>query len=194
MGKRFLGRGLHALKVTQQRSVGQGVARLRWKRPQGEVETVPPAALFKVGPPQEGLTARYYPNETWSGEPLFTQVTPFVLLSWPEADPVSGPFSARFTGALRIEKPGRYTFRVMADDGGRLSIDGKVLAEALEALRANRFSVRTELSAGDHPIQLDYYQRGGSNALEFFWQGPGGGEGPVPPEVLVPKGAQAVTR
>jgi hypothetical protein len=44
------------------------------------------------------------------------------------------------------------------------------------------------LGAGDHPIQLDYYQRGGSNALELFWAGAGVAEGQVPPEVLVPEG------
>ncbi len=185
---RFLGRGLHKLEVSQQHSDRQVLARLRWKTPPGSDEIVPTSALFRVGPPQHGLTAHYFGNETWAGEPLFGQTTPFLLLFWPEGEPVASSFSARFTGALRIEKPGPYHLRIDADDGAKLWLDGKVLAEGLTPLRVNRLLADVELSAGDHPIRIDYFQRGGSNTLVFFWQrSPTEPETPVPPDALIPE-------
>ncbi len=190
-GARFLGRGLHKIEVSQQHSDRQEVARLRWKTPQGGDDIVPATAFFRVGPPHRGLSAHYFRNETWAGEPIFAQTTPFLLLFWPEGEPLPSPFSARFIGSLHIEKPGSYHLRIGADDGARLWLDGKVLAEGLTPLRVNRLLADIELSAGDHPIQIDYFQRGGSNALVFFWRrAPAEPETPVPPEALIPQAAR----
>jgi 4-amino-4-deoxy-L-arabinose transferase-like glycosyltransferase len=122
----------------------------------------------------------------WAGEPVFHQVTPFLLLFWAEGDPFYSPFSAHFRGKIRIEKPGRYFFDIQADDGARLILDGEVVAEELTPLRANRPQAEVDLEAGEHSIQIDYFQVGGSNALEFYWRGPGVPYGPVPPDVLIP--------
>ena len=119
-------------------------------------------------------------------EPVFSQVTPFLLLFWAEGDPFYSPFSVRLTGALRIEEAGRYFLDIQADDGARLLVDGKVVAEELTPLRANRPQVDLDLAAGEHPVQIDYFQVGGSNALEFYWRTPRGDYGPVPPQVLIP--------
>ena len=185
-GPRFLGRGLHALRVTQEQPGRTGRAVLSWKTGDGAVEAVPPQALFQIEPPHEGLLAHYYANDDWSGEPRFSQITPFLLLVWPDGEPFPPPFSVRFTGTLRIGAPGTYAFRVNADDTARLSIDGRVVGEAMERFRVNQFTAKTELSAGDHALQLDYVQAGGSSALEFYWQPPGRGDEPVPPSALVP--------
>jgi hypothetical protein len=108
------------------------------------------------------------------------------LLAWPDGNPVQGPFSAHFTGVLRIDQPGLYGLRLFADDGVRLSIDGTVLGEGLVPDRPNAVTVEVELSTGDHEIQIDYFQQGGGSALEFFWTPPGLPEAPVPPAVLIP--------
>lgn len=186
IGERFLARGLHRLEVKQADARGAPIARLGWRTPSRQAELIPPTALFRVGPPQQGLTASYFRGTDWGGEPVFHQVTPFLLLFWAEADPFYSPFSIHFTGKLRIKEPGRYFFIIRADDGARLSLDGKVVAEELTPLRVNDLQADVELAAGDHPIQIDYFQVGGSNVLEFFWRGPGIDYGPVPPSVLIP--------
>lgn len=185
-GERFLARGLHGLEVRQADAPSARIARLSWRTPGGEVNLIPATALFRVGPPRQGLTASYFRGVDWGGERVFHQVTPFLLLFWAEADPFYSPFSVRFTGALRIEEPGRYVFNIRADDGARLSLDGKVVAEELTPLRVNDLQADVELDAGEHPIQIDYFQVGGSNVLEFYWRGPGVDPGPVPPRVLLP--------
>jgi hypothetical protein len=66
-------------------------------------------------------------------------------------------------------------------------LDGIVLGEGLAPDRPNNFEASLDLKPGDHPIQIDYFQRGGGSALEFYWQMPGGDQTPVPPSALVPE-------
>jgi len=191
-GSRFLCSGLHDLRVTQSDTIGganrlQGVARLNWTMPNGTEEIIPAQALFHVQVPAQGLTGYYYAGEKWQGEPLCRTLTPFFLLAWPDQEPVQGPFSAHFVGALRITQAGNYHFWVNADDGARLTLDGTVLGEGLTPDQPNNFEASLDLEPGDHPIQIDYFQQGGGSALEFYWQPPDGNQTPVPPGALVPE-------
>jgi 4-amino-4-deoxy-L-arabinose transferase-like glycosyltransferase len=185
-GKRFLCDGLHSLQVMQPDRQAGGPPQLRWVVPSGKESVIPPGAFYRVPLPDHGLTGTYYANPAWEGEPLCVKRTPYFLLAWPDGNPVQGPFSAHFTGVLRIDQPGLYGLRLFADDGVRLSIDGTVLGEGLVPDRPNAVTVEVELSTGDHEIQIDYFQQGGGSALEFFWTPPGLPEAPVPPAVLIP--------
>lgn len=182
-GATFLGRGLHGLEVEQ---TGPEAVRLLWRTPDGAVQPVPVSALFTAEPPRQGLWGSYYANESWSGPPLMEQITPFLLLAWPPDEPTYHPFSAVYSGLLRIDTPGFYQFRLEADDGVRFALDGVVLGEGLTPDQPNGVRAGLELAAGEHPIQIDYFQRGGGSALEFFWSPPGRSEVPVPPGVLSP--------
>ncbi|MEP7291746.1 MAG: PA14 domain-containing protein, partial [Chloroflexota bacterium] len=188
-GQHYLGRGLYGLRVVWQPGASRDVARLIWQIPdQQDTVPVPREALFRVTWPQQGLLGTYYRNTHWEGTPAFSQVTPFLLLAWPDEQPIvpNGEFSARFTGALRITEAGTYSFHVEADDGVRLTLDGNVLGEALTPNQPNGFDVTTELSAGDHPIQIDYFQQGGGSALRLYWRQGEQNWTPVPPAALVP--------
>ncbi len=185
-GSRFLGRGLHELRVQAEGPLPQPGIRLFWQPPEDAFQPVPAAAFFQVEPPEQGLLGVYFRGENWSGEPVFSQVTPFLLLAWPPDEPFLHPFSARFQGLLRIDEPGRYHFRIDADDGARLTLDGQILGEGLVPDQPNQIQVDVELAAGEHPLVIDYFQRGGGSALEFFWRPPGRAESPVPPDALIP--------
>lgn len=184
---RYLGRGLHSLTLIQEDPNERGAVSLRWRTEVNFGEDVATADFFIASPPQQGLTGFYYRGENWEGEPIFQQISPFLLLSWPRDEPLPHPFSATFTGLLQIENPGLYRFRIKADDGVRLILDGETLGEALIPDRPNQVWVERELSPGLYPIRIDYFQRHGGSALEFFWQPPGEVEGPVPPGVLIPR-------
>lgn len=190
-GSRYLASGLHTFSAQMANPEAQPTAaELVWRRPdptQGMVqEAVPASAFFQIQPPQQGLLATYYAGESWSGPPLFQQVTPFLLLAWSPEGPFAGSFSARFTGSLRMDSPGPVRFRLDADDGVRFIVDGQIVAEALTPDQPNQVIVSLDLAVGEHPIQIDYFQRGGGNALEFYWQPMGLPESPVPPSVLTP--------
>jgi hypothetical protein len=186
-GEHYLGRGMYALRVVSDAGLG-AVASLDWKIGQADFVPVPPQALFHVSGIRQGLLGTYWSNQDWQGNPLFHQVTPFLLLAWPDEQPVvpNGPFSARFTGALHIVDGGSYQFRVEADDGARLTIDGSTLGEGLTAGQPNTIEASMDLTAGDHPIQVDYFQQGGGSALRLFWRRPNGNWEPVPPDALIP--------
>ncbi len=184
-GPRFLGRGLHALHLVEPVAGATRAAPLEWVTPQGNRAVVPHDVLFRMRQPDEGLTTYYYPNADWHGPPLFERVTPILFLAWSDPDPIPGEFSARFVGSLRVAKSGTYGFQIDADDGATLVIDGKVIGQCV-INKFNTFPTSVELSAGDHPIEIRYFQLGGGDALNVFWQPPGDELGLIPPQCLVP--------
>ncbi len=187
-GEGYFGQGLYPLRVTSPGNTA-GDASLMWSSGEEDLVPVPPQALFRLQGSEQGLLASYWDNAAWSGTPVFHEVTPFLLLSWPNGSPVGtgGPFSARFTGLLHVVESGHYDFRVEADDGARLTLDGKVLGEGLTAGQANSFEASAELQSGDHPIVIDYFQQGGGSALRLLWRRSTDEPwSPVPPDVLTP--------
>jgi PA14 domain-containing protein len=186
-GQHYLGRGLYRLRLTWQSGSGNH-PQLIWKVGDGAPQPVSLEALFRVTGPQQGLLGTYWPNMNWEGVPLFHQVTPFLLLAWPDEQPIlpNGEFSARYTGLLHVTEPGDYRFHVSADDGARLILDGNILAEGLTPGQPNEFEINVELPTGDHPIQIDYFQQGGGNGLRLLWSHDGAPLTPVPPTALIP--------
>ncbi|HTP00988.1 MAG TPA: PA14 domain-containing protein [Anaerolineales bacterium] len=184
---RYLGRGLYSLRVESSSVPTEGTG-LSWKIGDADFVPIPPQAFFQLTGLDHGLLGTYWDNVNWEGAPLFHQVAPFLQLAWPDEQPIvpNGPFSARFTGKLHVTDAGPYDFKVEADDGARLTIDGTVLGEGMTAGQPNNFQGSMLLAAGDHPIQLDYFQQGGGSALRLYWRSLDQDWAPVPPEALIP--------
>ena len=115
---------------------------------------------------------------------MFEQVSPLLLFAWPDEEPWYGSFSASWSGSIEVPSDGSYLFRVHADDGVRLWLDGQVAGEGLNPDNVNMAETSVHLSAGRHAIQVDYFQRGGGKALEMWWTPPGGKHQVVPPSAL----------
>ena len=62
-------------------------------------------------------------------------------------------FAFIFTGLLVVEKPGKYTFTIKTDDGGRLFINDKLLIEDDGPHGVRDKAGAVELKAGKHPIK-----------------------------------------
>lgn len=186
-GAKYLGRGVYHLLVIKPQDHTQSFG-FSWKIEDNDIELVPNDALFNIPQPRNGLLSSYYSNLAWEGEPVFQQITPFLLLAWPDQNPIVGEneFSARYTGTLLVEEAGSYLFKVQADDGARLLLDGAEVGAGLKPNQPNDFEVASELTKGDHKIQIDYFQQGGGSALRLYWQLDGGELMPVPPKVLSP--------
>ena len=160
---------------------------LSWVQPgRASAEPVPPTHFFQVAPPVSGLRGEYFTGELWEGEPAFDRVDPLLMFAWPEAEPWPTPFSVRWTGTLHVPADGDYRFVLNADDGVRLWLDDQIVGEGMAPDTVNQIDVQVQLPAGPHPVRIDYYQRGGGKALEFWWQPPGDHLRPVPPGVLSP--------
>lgn len=184
-GRHYLGKGLYTLHLEWK---GEGTPGLEWSMAGGKPSPLPAGTLFRIPERKQGLLASYYDNTNWEGVPLFHQVTPFLLFGWTNENPIvsSSAFTVRFRGALHVTEPGSYQLRVVADDGARLVLDDTVLGEALRESGEHSFEVTKELAQGDHPMMLDYIQRGGGSALRVFWRRGDGLWTPIPPAALVP--------
>lgn len=99
-------------------------------------------------------------------------------------------FAVRWTGVLRVDKGGEYTFFTQSDDGARLTIGGKQIVENDGPHPLSERSGKVTLTAGDHPIRLEFAQGGGGSAIILLWQPPGGKKEIVPATALLhPAGA-----
>jgi mono/diheme cytochrome c family protein len=88
----------------------------------------------------------------------------------------------RFTGRLRIDLEGDYTFYFTANGASRLSIDGKWIAGE-ESWEQEKVDAKTllHLTAGPHEMKVDYVHRGEKPpALKLEWEGPAVARGVIP--------------
>ena len=67
---------------------------------------------------------------------------------------LSDNFFARWTGVLRAEKAGSYTFFTDSDDGSRLIINGKTVVDNGGVHGMQEASGKVDLTAGDHEIRI----------------------------------------
>ena len=107
-------------------------------------------------------------------------------MAWIDPEPLSGPFSVSWKGWLVTPIAGNYRFRIGADDGVRLWIDGQIVGESLRPNSVNQVETRLVLDEGQHAVRVDYFQVGGAKAISFYWQPPGQPETIIPPSYLFP--------
>lgn len=82
-------------------------------------------------------------------------------------------FGACFTGVLEVQDAGSHTFFLNSDDGSRLLIGGKMIVE-YDGLHgpAKEQKGTVELTAGRHPLRVEFFQGGGGKALRVAYEGP----------------------
>jgi serine/threonine-protein kinase len=95
-------------------------------------------------------------------------------------------FAFVFTGQLVIDKPGKYSFWIKTDDGGRLFIGDKKLIDDDGPHGAREKGGTIDLKTGKHPIKAHFYQGTGLFAFDVFWSGPDTlGKQPITEAVLL---------
>lgn len=82
-------------------------------------------------------------------------------------------YALRFTGFWKVEKTGQYRFFLGSDDGSRLLVDGEELIDN-GGIHPHQDKVgRSQITAGIHEIQVDYFQGGGEASLTVEIDGSG---------------------
>ena len=95
---------------------------------------------------------------------------------------------AFITGAINLPEPGSYVFRMNSNDGIRIYLGGVQIWEDPD-IHADRMSPPLEVvveEPGWYEFKVDYYQKKGTSALQWFWTPPGASD-----EVIVPADALA---
>jgi len=93
-------------------------------------------------------------------------------------------FAARFEGFLDIPEAGQWNFVLSSDDGSTLLIDGVSVVDNDGLHGMNKVSGSHTLTAGQHEIEVDFFQGEGGVGLILSWSGPG-----VPKLVPIPASA-----
>jgi beta-glucosidase len=140
-------------------------------------EAVPASALTPSNGQGHGLFGEYFANKNLEGTPTSTQVDNQIQFNWP-GSPAPGVghenFSVRWTGQLTPPKTGKYHLVLSADDGCRLSINGKLLIDHWVDTSEAPIGTNVDLVAGKaYDIKIEYYQAAGDAVARLFWTLPG---------------------
>ena len=121
--------------------------------------------------------------ETLAGlTPKASGLVPEISLNVPQRSKTD-KYALRFTGVLQVAKSGQHTFTVKSDDGARIYVDDKLVADN-DSKQGKRPSGAVELAAGPHRLVVTYGNTGGGESLDVTWSGPGFSNQKIAPDRL----------
>lgn len=91
-----------------------------------------------------------------------------------------------FTGAVRVDTLGTYTFTTTSDDGVRLWIDDSIVVDMWDAHTIRDDAGQAALTPGWHPVKLEFHDQAEIAFLELSWQGPDFEREDIPTDRLRP--------
>ena len=145
--------------------------------PSGYAPPPPPVSVPPVPPVNPTLTggpwtALYYNNKDLSGSPVDTRLDPKINFDWgagsPSAAVNSDGFSALWTSINSFEAA-TYQFTSTADDGVRVYVDGTLVIDDWNVHPATEKSGEIALSAGNHTVQVRYFEDVGVASVYVRW-------------------------
>ncbi|HEY65033.1 MAG TPA: hypothetical protein G4O02_10730 [Caldilineae bacterium] len=144
--------------------------RVEWMPPGAEGwEPLPLDRVLPVIPPPGGLIAAYYEGDRFTGEPVRVALDPLLLED--NAGQLA-TYAVRWLGKMEAER-GEHGFRLSSDDGSRLYVNNQLLVDLWGLHGPQDKEGSLLLSAGRVPLELRYFDYGGSNILEAEWRPPG---------------------
>jgi beta-glucosidase len=139
---------------------------------------------------QAGLRAELFNNANFSGRPAVTRVDQHINADRSLGDGLrQNEVSARWTGYFTPPATGEYLIFVHGPDeegGVRLYLDGKLLIDNWELVKARVSQVRLPVSAEAHKIRLEYF------AHDTTWGEPVVKLGIIRPDAMVSATAKAL--
>lgn len=141
-----------------------------------------PEELLKAHPldqkaPLKDLISYLYKGE-WKSIPDFTSMKAvaveeehkgFISLSKIRE---KNNYGVVWLGTFEVPADAEYEFLLDADDGGRLSVEGQMLAEitGIGPVGGRQKIVPLKLTKGDHKIRIEYHQATGNQEIQAAWR------------------------
>ncbi len=128
---------------------------------------------------RNGLSAKYYNNPEWTGEPVHSRVDSLVDFVWWNEAPFAGMdpahFSVEWTGVICVSESGNYALGAESFPGFSLVFDGKELISRNQDHHPGKVYEFVYLQAGKpYPLSLRYYQKETEYAImRLLWDAPG---------------------
>ena len=124
------------------------------------------------GANEPSFSATFFRDQEFR-EVSFTRKDRSLAFDWVESAPPgleqADHFSVRWTGRLHVPENGEFDFFLTSDDGSRLFIDDKPVLENWGEHVAVTREARVTLSAGVHPIRLEYFDSRGQAMIRLEW-------------------------
>ncbi len=116
----------------------------------------------------------------WKQLPDFTQLEPAAQGALKDDEMIAISqlgrkvnFGAVYNASLKVPADGTYTFHLRSDDGSALWVDGQLVVDNDGLHNAKKTLHGTvDLSAGEHAVELRYFQGGADAGLSLAWDGP----------------------
>ncbi|MDQ3820046.1 MAG: PA14 domain-containing protein, partial [Acidobacteriota bacterium] len=136
-----------------------------------------PASTLRTPDGGRGLKAEYFANKNLAGPPALTRTDEVVNFDWGMSNPAPGlpadDFSVRWTGKLVPSVSGKYRLGATADDGVRVFLDGKLLAEDWTEHAPTTVTGEVTLEAGKaYDLKIEYYESRIGAVAKLVWQPP----------------------
>ncbi len=134
-----------------------------------------------------GVSYRYFEGD-WDSLPGFSSLA-FVKEGTlpnfrfdPRAD--QEHFGFEYRGYIHIPTTGVYTLFTESDDGSRLFVGDDLTVDNDGLHGMSRKGGVVALSAGLHPIRVEYFEKSGGDGLRVLWEGEGLARSEIPPGAL----------
>ena len=144
------------------------------------LQVIPSAHLRPVDASanEQGLTAAYYDNHRFEGEPAVSRVDRAIDFTWKDTSPLAEQwgdrFAVRWTGFLVPPQSGTYRLGVSGFSAYRLTLDGELVAQYQGIHYPVLQTKLVDLEAGRlYGIQLDYVSQGLDPQVRLVWSVPG---------------------
>jgi hypothetical protein len=150
---------------------------------------------FTIAGEGGGLKAEFFNNASLGGEPALTRIDPQIDFSWgngttpgtnsPAANINVDNFSARWSGVLEIDVTDTYIFRISANNGFRLWLDGRLIIDFWDNPTTSTLeSEPIKLTGGTFcTIRMEYFEGADTAVARMYW------ENSVRPSEIIPQAA-----
>ena len=170
-------------------NIDGAVAQLHWTQPGGVKEIIPTAQLY---PADEGLRATYFSGTNLTASSaVMARIDNGVNFVWGTNSPAPAnlglPFSARWTGKVRANQSGTYSFFTASDDAVRLSVNGQMIINnwTVHPLTENSNSI-TLVGGQYYDLTMEYFNISGLGTAVLMWQPPNESKQIIPAANLTP--------
>ena len=160
LGNQVLAVGDHPLVVEYYEQGGGAVAQFSY------------ASSSRV--PAGQWLAQYYDGTALAGPVVGARCEAEINNDWGGGAPAGiavGPdnFSVRWTQTLTVPTAAPYSFTTQSDDGIRVSVDGSDVINNWTDHGPTTDLGGQALAVGDHPLVVEYYERGGGAVAQFSY-------------------------
>lgn len=134
----------------------------------------------------------YFNNQSLSGGPVVTRNDTDIRFNWISGSPdpaiPADHFSVRWTRTFYLDA-GTWRFTTTTDDGVRLWVDGALVIDRWIDQGVTSYAVDVPLAAGNHAVQMEYFENGGNAFAQLTYAI--AGSAPPPTTVPPPPGGGA---